>query len=422
MQSPNIPPLPPQQIVSPSKLLINQNQFNNNSYMSHQYTSFQYPQFPYGYNNINSDSNSDDSSVTNNYSQFKHQRFQNQNVPIEGKRQGAAGSSTTEGVVMNGKYKRRTRTKFSKEQCDILEATFAKTRYPDVNVVDRLALLLELPTERISIWFQNRRARSKRATELEEKRNKEVIFTSSVSAKVAKVLNIEVKDILQHPQIHAQEKIQNFNNNKEINSNHIFSKEENKQLKVEIEKPLLNSYSKDEIFYADKNEKTSLNSTKDSSDEDEETEIKDTNSQAQFQPSTVDESTSSLSRSSSTSTFMPNYYHQTNTATINNGFPHLIPQTTAPYLPHFYPMSSQAPYYSSTMADPYHSNLSYPQPSSNLYSATDNTTQNSFQNIFHQFKQQEYMTNPQNMYYAAAAAAYYNQHYYQQTPSENKIE
>jgi hypothetical protein len=58
--------------------------------------------------------------------------------------------------------KRRVRTKFNKYQLEILEATFQKTHYPDVNIVDRLSDVLALGTERISVWFQNRRARFKR--------------------------------------------------------------------------------------------------------------------------------------------------------------------------------------------------------------------------------------------------------------------
>jgi hypothetical protein len=39
---------------------------------------------------------------------------------------------------------------------------FQKTHYPDVTMVDRLADTLRINTERISVWFQNRRARFKR--------------------------------------------------------------------------------------------------------------------------------------------------------------------------------------------------------------------------------------------------------------------
>ena len=40
--------------------------------------------------------------------------------------------------------------------------TFERTHYPDVNIIDRLSSLLNLSTERISVWFQNRRARFKK--------------------------------------------------------------------------------------------------------------------------------------------------------------------------------------------------------------------------------------------------------------------
>jgi hypothetical protein len=55
-----------------------------------------------------------------------------------------------------------------------LEATFQKTHYPDVAVVDRLAQVLNLGTERISIWFQNRRARYKKDRKLLADQNKQV--------------------------------------------------------------------------------------------------------------------------------------------------------------------------------------------------------------------------------------------------------
>jgi hypothetical protein len=44
----------------------------------------------------------------------------------------------------------------------VLEDAFQRTHYPDVNIVDRLANMLQLNTERISVWFQNRRARFKK--------------------------------------------------------------------------------------------------------------------------------------------------------------------------------------------------------------------------------------------------------------------
>lgn len=59
-------------------------------------------------------------------------------------------------------YKKRVRTKFTPEQLDVLEATFQIHRYPSVDVVDNLVEQLDLPTQKITIWFQNRRARLKK--------------------------------------------------------------------------------------------------------------------------------------------------------------------------------------------------------------------------------------------------------------------
>lgn len=49
---------------------------------------------------------------------------------------------------------------------DVLEQTFQKAQYPEIKVVDDLSSMLNLSTERISIWFQNRRARFKKARKL----------------------------------------------------------------------------------------------------------------------------------------------------------------------------------------------------------------------------------------------------------------
>lgn len=54
----------------------------------------------------------------------------------------------------------------------MLEATFQKTPYPEIRMVDDLSQMLNLSTEKISIWFQNRRARSKKARKLENQENR----------------------------------------------------------------------------------------------------------------------------------------------------------------------------------------------------------------------------------------------------------
>ena len=54
-----------------------------------------------------------------------------------------------------------------------MEATFQKYNYPEIHVVDKLCDELNLKQERISIWFQNRRARSKKCKKQEAKESKE---------------------------------------------------------------------------------------------------------------------------------------------------------------------------------------------------------------------------------------------------------
>lgn len=77
-------------------------------------------------------------------------------------------NKTTEMSNANSsRYRRRSRTTYSKSQLDVLESTFQKTHYPEIRLVDDLSSTLNLSTERISIWFQNRRARFKKSRKLE---------------------------------------------------------------------------------------------------------------------------------------------------------------------------------------------------------------------------------------------------------------
>ncbi len=52
-----------------------------------------------------------------------------------------------------------------------MEQTFQKSQYPEIKIVDDLSTMLNLSTERISIWFQNRRARFKKARKLNAQEN-----------------------------------------------------------------------------------------------------------------------------------------------------------------------------------------------------------------------------------------------------------
>ena len=72
--------------------------------------------------------------------------------------------------------RKRLRTIFTSQQVNLLEAAYSYSKYPDANLKRLLAMKLDLPVDRVQVWFQNKRTRDQRACKpkLNENTNRQV--------------------------------------------------------------------------------------------------------------------------------------------------------------------------------------------------------------------------------------------------------
>ena len=79
-----------------------------------------------------------------------------------------ATTSSPEAAVNEKQESKRKRKNLTKEQLEILEAVYARDKYPHIEERLKLEGPTKLTEDRIQVWFQNRRAKDRKKIEAEK--------------------------------------------------------------------------------------------------------------------------------------------------------------------------------------------------------------------------------------------------------------
>ena len=90
---------------------------------------------------------------------------------------------------LNHQARRRRRTHFTSAQISELEGIFERIPYPGASIRNTISSNLGIPEDRIKVWFQNKRARSRR-----KKRRKANNVITSLRRHFNSILNLKLRN------------------------------------------------------------------------------------------------------------------------------------------------------------------------------------------------------------------------------------